>query len=162
MLIAPAGPSIERSSTRSSGWSGRRGRSRNRCRTASIPSSVDSRNGTASSTFSRMGSTPGLSSGVWSKLGMEVPYAARLMVGGWVAAGWAAMAYGIYLTVIALRLPPGGELTGHWMLQPPFKASMAVLLAVAALAYPIARERRWLVPALLFSACGDWLLSIPW
>jgi uncharacterized membrane protein YhhN len=84
------------------------------------------------------------------------------MVGGWVAAGWAAMAYGIYLTVIALRLPPGGELTGHWMLQPPFKASMAVLLAIAALAHPIARERRWLVPALLFSACGDWLLSIPW
>ncbi len=47
---------IVRSSTRSSGCSGRRGRSRNRWRAAPIPSSVDSRNGTASSTFCRMGS----------------------------------------------------------------------------------------------------------
>ncbi|PJE13437.1 lysoplasmalogenase [Mycobacterium sp.] len=93
---------------------------------------------------------------------MEVPYASRLMVFGWVAAGWAGIAYGVYLTVIALRLPPGSELTGHWIAQPPFKASMALLLMVAAFAHPVVRERRWLVPALLFSAGGDWLLAIPW
>ncbi|QLL09527.1 lysoplasmalogenase [Mycobacterium vicinigordonae] len=93
---------------------------------------------------------------------MEVPYAPRLMVGGWVAAGWAGIAYGIYLTVIAVRLPPGSELTGQWSLQPLFKASMAVLLAVAAVAHPVARERRWLLPALLFSGAGDWLLAMPW
>lgn len=85
-----------------------------------------------------------------------------MMVGGWVAAGWAGIAYGVFLTVIALDSQPGSELTGHWVLQPLFKASMAVLLAVAALTHPIVRERRWLVPALLFSAGGDWLLSIPW
>jgi uncharacterized membrane protein YhhN len=103
----------------------------------------------------------GFSSAVVSKLGMEVPYAPRLVAGAWVVAGWAALAYGVYLTVIALRFPPGTELTGHWVLQPPFKASMALLLTVAAVAHPIVRERRWLMPALLFSAVGDWLLAIP-
>ncbi|GAB3020561.1 lysoplasmalogenase [Mycobacterium bourgelatii] len=93
---------------------------------------------------------------------MEVPYAKRFVLGGWVLAGWAALAYGVYLTFLALRLPPGFELTGQWVLQPPFKASMALLLAAAAVAHPIARERRWLLPALLFSAGGDWLLAIPW
>jgi uncharacterized membrane protein YhhN len=93
---------------------------------------------------------------------MEVPYAPRLMTGGWVAAGWAGLAYGIYLTVIALRSPPGVELTGHWNLQPAFKASMALLLTVAAVAHPIVRERRWLMPALLLSAAGDFLLAVPW
>ena len=78
-----------------------------------------------------------------------------------MVAGWAGLAYGVYLTVIALRSPPGTELTGHWILQPPFKALMAVLLAVAAGAHPIVRERRWLIPALLLSAAGDWLLAIP-
>ena len=39
---------------------------------------------------------------------------------------------------------------------------MALLLAFAAAAHPIVRERRWLMPALLFSAAGDWLLAIPW
>lgn len=109
-----------------------------------------------------MGSTAGFSSSVFSKLGMEVPYASRLVAGFWVAAGWAGIAYGVYLTVLAMRFPPGGELTGHWILQPPFKASMAVLLTVAAVAHPVVRERRWLMPALLFSAAGDWFLSIPW
>lgn len=47
-----------------------------------------------------------------------------MLAGGWVVAGWAGLAYGVYLTVIALRLPPGSELTGHAMLQPAFKASM--------------------------------------
>jgi uncharacterized membrane protein YhhN len=92
---------------------------------------------------------------------MEVPYAPRLVAGGWVVAGWAGIAYGVYLTVIALRSPPGADLTGHWILQPPFKASMAVLLTLAAAAHPNVRERRWLMPALLFSAAGDWLLAIP-
>lgn len=84
------------------------------------------------------------------------------MVGAWVAAGWAGTAYGLFLTVTALRLPPGTELTGQWVGQPLFKASMALLLTVAAFAHPIVRERRWLMPALLFSAAGDWLLAIRW
>ncbi len=79
-----------------------------------------------------------------------------------MVAGWAGLAYGVYLTVIALRSPPGTALTGHWTLQPAFKASMAVLLALAAVAHPIIRERQWLLPALLLSATGDWLLAIPW
>ena len=79
-----------------------------------------------------------------------------------MVAGWAGLAYGVYLTVIALRSPPGTSLTGHWVLQPLFKASMALLLTVAAVAHPIVRERRWLMPALLLSAVGDWLLAIPW
>jgi uncharacterized membrane protein YhhN len=109
-----------------------------------------------------MGSIAGFSSAVLSKLGMEVPYAPRLVAGAWVLASWAGLAYGVYLTVIALRSPPGTELTGHWILQPPFKASMALLLTVAAVSHPIVRERRWLMPALLLSAIGDWLLAIPW
>ncbi len=99
---------------------------------------------------------------VLSKLGMQTPYAPRVMSGAWVAAGWAGAGYGIFLTATALRSPPGADLTGHWVAQPAFKASMAVLLAVGAAAHPVARERRWLVPALLFSATGDWLLAIPW
>lgn len=93
---------------------------------------------------------------------MEVPYAPRLVAAGWVVAGWAALAYGVYLTVIALRSPPGTELTGHWVGQPALKGSMAVLLTLAAAAHPIVRERRWLMPALLLSAVGDFLLAIPW
>ena len=85
-----------------------------------------------------------------------------MVTGGWVLAGWAGLAYGVYLTVIALRSPPGTELTGHWVLQPPFKASMALLLTVAATGHASVRERRWLMPALLLSATGDWLLALPW
>ncbi|WP_264063594.1 lysoplasmalogenase [Mycobacterium montefiorense] len=93
---------------------------------------------------------------------MQVPYAPRVMAVCWVAAGWAGIAYGVYLTVVAVHSPPGTELTGHWILQPPFKALMALLLTVAAFAHPIVSERRWLMPALLLSATGDWLLAIPW
>ncbi len=93
---------------------------------------------------------------------MEVPYAPRLVAAGGVVAGWAGLAYGVYLTVVALRSPPGTELTGHWILQAPFKASMALLLTVAAAAHPIVRERRWLMPALLLSGVGDFALAIPW
>ena len=89
-------------------------------------------------------------------------YAPRLQVGGWVAAGWAAVAYGVFLTFMALRSVPGEPLTGQWVGQPAFKALMAVLLAVAAVAHPIVRERRWLMSALVFSALGDFLLAIPW
>ena len=39
---------------------------------------------------------------------------------------------------------------------------MAVLLAIAAMFHPIARERRWLIGALLLSAAGDFFLAIPW
>ena len=84
------------------------------------------------------------------------------MVAAWVAAGWAAMAYGVFLTMLALSSPPGEELTGRWVGQPALKALMAVLLTLAAVEHPIVRERRWLMPALLLSAVGDWLLAIPW
>jgi uncharacterized membrane protein YhhN len=84
------------------------------------------------------------------------------MVGAWVAAGWAGIAYGVFLTVTALRSPPGSDLTGQLAAQPAFKASMALLLALAAAAHPIVRERRWLMLALVFSAFGDALLAIPW
>ncbi|MDT5412568.1 MAG: hypothetical protein QOG14_4788 [Mycobacterium sp.] len=97
-----------------------------------------------------------------STLGMQTPYAPRVMVGAWVAAGWAGIAYGVFLTIMALRSPPGAELTGQWFAQPAFKASMALLLALAAAAHPVVRERRWLMLALLFSAVGDGLLAIPW
>lgn len=93
---------------------------------------------------------------------MGTPYAPRLVSTAWAAAGWVAVGYGIYLTVLALRSPPGDALTGHWVGQPAFKAAMAVLLAVAAFTHPILREARWLIPALILSAAGDWLLAIPW
>ena len=84
------------------------------------------------------------------------------MLGAWVVGGWAGLAYGVFLTIVALRLPPGAELTGVWGAQPAFKASMALLLALAAAAHPIVRERRWLMPALVLSAAGDVLLAVPW
>ena len=95
-------------------------------------------------------------------VGMQTPYAPRVMAGAWVAAGWVGIAYGVFLTVTALRSPPGADLTGQWTAQPAFKASMALLLALAAAAHPIVRERRWLMLALVFSAFGDALLAIPW
>lgn len=90
------------------------------------------------------------------------PDASRTVAGAWMAAGWAGVAYGIFLTVHALHAPPGADLTGQFQLQPVFKASMAVLLAVAAVAHPVLAERRWLMPALGFSALGDLLLAVPW
>ncbi len=80
----------------------------------------------------------------------------------WVAAAVVGAGYGIFLLVTALRLPSGAELTGQFALQPAVKALAAVLLAVAAVTHPIARERRWLIAALLFSAAGDYLLAMPW
>jgi uncharacterized membrane protein YhhN len=80
----------------------------------------------------------------------------------WAAAAVVGACYGIFLIVIALRVPSGAELTGQFVLQPAVKALAAVLLAGAALTHPIARERRWLVAALLFSAGGDFLLALPW
>lgn len=79
-----------------------------------------------------------------------------------MAAAVVAACYGAFLVVTALRLPSGAELTGQFWLQPAVKASAAVLLALAALTHPIARERRWLVGALLGSAAGDFLLALPW
>ncbi len=79
-----------------------------------------------------------------------------------MVAGWAGVGYGLFLTVTALRSPPGAELTGQFGAQPAFKASMALLLAAAAAAHPNVRERRWLMPALVLSALGDALLAIPW
>ena len=63
---------------------------------------------------------------------------------------------------MALRSPAGAELTGQFGAQPGVKALAAVLLAAAALSHPVRRERRWLVPALVFSAAGDFFLAMPW
>jgi uncharacterized membrane protein YhhN len=65
-----------------------------------------------------------------------------------LAAAIVGAGYGVFLIVTALRLPSGAELTGQFTLQPAVKALTAVLLAVAALTHPIARERRWLTAAL--------------
>ena len=82
--------------------------------------------------------------------------------GLWSAAVLVAACYGVFLVVTALRLPSGAELTGQFWLQPAVKASAAVLLTAAALTHPIARERRWLIGALVGSAVGDFLLAMPW
>ena len=80
----------------------------------------------------------------------------------WLASAVAGAGYGVFLIVTALRMPSGAELTGQFTLQPAVKALMALLLVAAALTHPIARERRWLVAALIFSAAGDYLLAMPW
>jgi uncharacterized membrane protein YhhN len=79
-----------------------------------------------------------------------------------VTAAIVGACYGVFLIVTALQLPSGAELTGQFALQPVAKALTAVLLAVAALTHPIARERRWLIAGLVFSAAGDFLLAVPW
>ncbi len=73
-----------------------------------------------------------------------------------------AAGYGVFLITVSLRVPAGAELTGQFSLQPAVKAAAAVLLAAAALGHPVSRERRWLMPALTFSAAGDFLLALPW
>lgn len=60
-----------------------------------------------------------------------------------------------------MRLPHGADLTGQFTGQPVVKALPALLLAAAAAGHVFARERRWLVLALVFSAGGDFLLAIP-
>ncbi len=105
-----------------------------------------------------MASTAGFSSATDT----GTPYAhsrTRLL---WVATAVVGAGYGVFLIVTALRMPSGAELTGQFALQPAVKALTAVLLAVAALTQPVARERRWLIAALVFSAAGDFLLAIPW
>src|SRR6476620_4137802 len=105
-----------------------------------------------------MASTAGFSSAT----DMGTRYAAprtRLL---WVGAAVVGACYGVFLIVTALRLPSGAELTGQFALQPAVKAAAAMLLAAAALTHPVARERRWLVAALLFSAAWDFLLAMPW
>ncbi len=79
-----------------------------------------------------------------------------------MAAAVVGAGYGIFLILTALRLPSGAELAGQFALQPAVKALAAVLLAGAALTHPIARERRRLIGALMFSAAGDFLLAMPW
>ena len=84
-------------------------------------------------------------------------------VRSWWAAGLAAaVGYGVFLAFAALRSPAGADLTGRFWGQPIAKAAMAILLAVAASQHPIIRERRWLLPALLLSAVGDFFLALPW
>lgn len=96
-----------------------------------------------------------------SVTGMGTPYARRL-TRFWLTGALAGAGYGVFLIVTALRASLDAALTGQFGLQPAVKALMALLLAAAALAHPVARERRWLLGALLFSAAGDWLLAIPW
>jgi uncharacterized membrane protein YhhN len=94
--------------------------------------------------------------------GIDSPYASRSTRTLWGAAAVVGAAYGTFLVVTALRSPAGAELTGQFGMQPAVKALAAVLLAAAALSHPVRRERRWLVPALVFSAAGDYLLAMPW
>lgn len=93
---------------------------------------------------------------------MGSPYAAPWTRLFWVLAVAVGAGYGVFLVTVALRVPAGAELTGQFALQPAVKAAAAVLLAVAALRHPIARERRWLIAALVGSAAGDYLLAMPW
>lgn len=93
---------------------------------------------------------------------MATRYVSRRTKLLWVSAAVVAACYGVFLIVTAIRLPAGAELTGQFTLQPAAKALAAVLLAAAAVSHPIARERRWLIGALLFSAAGDFLLALPW
>lgn len=109
---------------------------------------------TASSTFWKVASTTSLSPAAHK--------AHRRTRALWAAGAVTGAAYGVFLIATALRLPSGAELTGQFVAQPAVKALTAVLLAAAALTHPIARERRWLVGALVFSAAGDFLLAIPW
>ncbi|MGK2879832.1 MAG: lysoplasmalogenase [Mycobacterium sp.] len=92
---------------------------------------------------------------------MTTPYA-RARTRLWLAGALAGAGYGAFLIVAAARLPTGADPTGQFVGQPAAKALMAVLLAGAACAHPIVRERRWLVGALLSSAAGDFLLAMPW
>ena len=80
----------------------------------------------------------------------------------WFGAALVAVGYGVFLIVVATRVPSGADLTGQFALQPAAKALTAVLLAAAAVGHPVVRERRWLIGALLFSAAGDYLLAMPW
>src|ERR1700758_267368 len=100
--------------------------------------------GTVSSSFCRMAPKARPP----SEADTSAPIAPKLVQWLWVAGGWAGVFYGVFLTITALRSPPGVPLTGQWAGQPIFKASMAVLLAMAAVAHPIVRERRWLMSAL--------------
>src|ERR1700682_4766106 len=110
-----------------------------------------------SSTFCRMASTAGFPSAT----SVGAPPAHRRTTGLWLASAVAGDGYGGFLIVTALRMPSGAELTGQFTLQPAVKALMALLLVAAALTHPIARERRWLVAALIFSGAGDYLLAMP-
>lgn len=80
----------------------------------------------------------------------------------WITGAVVGAGYGLFLVLAALRLPAGSELTGQFPGQPAVKAAMALLLAAAALTRPGLRERRLLLAALVFSACGDFLLAMPW
>jgi uncharacterized membrane protein YhhN len=87
---------------------------------------------------------------------------ARWVTGWWVAAAVVGAGYGVFLGSSALSVPGDHPLTGQFPGQPVVKALMAVLLAVAAAAAPVERERRWLIPALALSAVGDFLLALRW
>jgi len=95
---------------------------------------------------------------------METRYAGtpRAVQFWWAAGVAAAVSYGTFLAVVAMSLPAGAALTGRFWAQPVANAAMAILLAAAASRHPIIRERRWLIPALLLSAVGDFFLAIPW
>lgn len=79
-----------------------------------------------------------------------------------MAAAIAGAGYGVFLIAAAASHPAGADLTGQFPGQPLVKATMALLLAAAAVFHPRRRERIWLIAALLFSAAGDFLLAMPW
>ncbi len=79
-----------------------------------------------------------------------------------MAAAIVGTGYGLFLFATAWQLGWRSELTGQFIAQPTVKALTALLLAAAALTHPAARERRWLLAALVFSVIGDFLLAIPW
>jgi len=89
--------------------------------------------------------------GFFSATDMGTPYAHPRTRRLWAAAAIVGACYGAFLIVTALRVPPGAELTGQFTLQPAVKPLTAVLLAGAALTHPVARERRWLIPARLLT-----------
>lgn len=80
----------------------------------------------------------------------------------WLTGAVVGACYGVFLVIVAVRLPAGAALTGQFAGQPAVKAAMALLLAAAALTRPGLRERWLLFAALVFSACGDYLLAMPW
>jgi uncharacterized membrane protein YhhN len=102
------------------------------------------------------------SSGSPGSVGIDSPYASATSRTLWGAAAFVGGGYGVFLIATALRLPAGAALTGQFGVQPAVKALAAFLLAAAALSHPVRRERRWLIPALLFSSAGDFLLAMPW
>ena len=55
----------------------------------------------------------------------------------------AAVGYGLFLAVAAVRLPTGSALIGLFTAQPAVKSATAILLALAALSHPARSAWSW-------------------